>query len=466
MMVQEYGQFLQKKQTALKAGGFQVDGVLHEDLKEFQRALTRLCLRRGRAALLANTGLGKTLMQLVWAHAVCDHTGGRVLILTPLAVAEQTIAEARKFNILDVGLARTNPDALITVSNYEQLHKFDPKDFVGIVLDESSILKHTDAKTRVELTEYFAHTPYRLCCSATPSPNDFTEIGNHAEFLGVCSYKEMLATYFVHDGGIRVENVGGDGWRLKRHAQNDFWHWVSSWACVVRHPKDIGFAEDGYDLPALRKHQVFVDSKEELPPGKLLAEPVTTLSARISARRSSVVDRAESAAKIVQTRPDEPWLIWCGLNAEADAVTRLLPDAEEVRGSDTTAAKTKALLGFCVGKPLMLVSKPRIAGFGMNWQHCSNMIFLGLNDSFEQVFQATRRCWRFGQTKPVDVWLVISRREGPVLKNLERKEREFETMVAALTSHTNVWLREQLEDELAPETPVMRATTIKLPAWL
>jgi hypothetical protein len=406
-------------------------------------------------------------MQLSWADCICEKTKKPVLILAPLATAHQTVQEAAKFGIKGAAYAGSQADASsrIAVSNYDRLDKFDPEEFGGIVLDESSILKSMDGSTRTALINAFVDTSYRLCCTATPAPNDFTELGNHSEFLGVMSFQEMLPTYFVHDGSHLAMDTGFRGWRLKRHAVGAFWRWVSSWATMLGHPRDLGFEEKGYDLPPFVKHQITVEGETSQKSGFLLTPLAESLSERLGARQQSVEVRAKAAADLVATKSDEPWIIWCGLNVEAELVTKLISNATDVRGSMKIEDKIKYLLGFCKGNPRILVTKPKIAGFGMNWQHCSNVVFLGLNDSFEQMFQAIRRCWRFGQTRPVNVFIVTSACEGNVLKNVERKERDYAKMLEQLSALTNSWLRKELT---TPESRVEIDFNqeVILPPWL
>lgn len=465
-----YQDFLASKARIASPAGIEPPDSMPAHVKPFQRDLICWALRRGRAAIFAGTGLGKTLMQLTWADAVEAHHSKPVLILTPLAVAHQTVQEAAKFGIDGVSYALDQGQATsrIVVTNYDRFDKFDVNDFCAIVLDESSIIKAHDSKTRKTLIEACRDAPYRLCCTATPAPNDWVELGNHSEFLGVMSEKEMLAMYFVHDGSIRAgDAASGDGWRLKRHAEDDFWRWVASWAAVVRHPSDLGYDDPGYDLPPLIRHQVTVavDFTPSIETGQLFPSEARTLSERLAARRNSITERVAAAAEIVNAAPDKPWLIWCNLNAEAEALAKAIPDAVEVRGADNRDVKTDRLLGFCAGNPRILVSKPSIAGMGLNYQHCADMIFVGLNDSFEQLYQAVRRCWRFGQTRPVNVYLVASELEGAVVANLERKEAAFEAMGEAMSAHVRDFVRSEVQGE-TKSTPVMRSIPMEMPAWM
>lgn len=431
---EEYQAFVNSKLRVQQPKGLLAPTKLNKHLRPFQRHLVKRSLELGRSALFASTGLGKTLMQLVFAAEVCRQQQGKALIVAPLAVSSQTIAEARKFEVADVSYAPQRRDikTQVSITNYERFERFDMDEFCVVVLDESSILKSFDGKLRRLLVDSCRRVPYRMCATATPAPNDFVELGNHAEFLGICNFEEMLATYFVHDGGILLSEKGGaGGWRLKRHAVRDFWRWIAGWASVLQHPKDLGFEETGYDLPPLNVKQIMVKN-EWLNYDGLLSRLAGTLSERRQARKHSIEDRVHAALKIIESKT-EPWLVWCALNREAEEIARLLPDALEVRGSDTQERKAERLLGFCNGKPRILVTKPRIGGFGMNWQHCSNMVFLGLNDSFEQMFQSIRRCWRFGQIKAVDVYVVLSAQEGDVLRNIQRKEKDYTTMMGELS---------------------------------
>lgn len=435
-MEQTYHDFLARKAITAPACGFAPVLPMPAAIKAFQSDIVTWACRRGRAAIFAGTGLGKTLMELTWAANVAAKTGGRVLVLTPLAVAEQTVNEAAKFGIDGVAYAADESEITtpIVVTNYDRRDKFDIADFVGVVCDESGILKDHASKTRMELTEACREVPYLLCGSATPAPNDWTELGQHSEFLGVMSAKEMLAMFFVHDGAVRA-NTDGEDWRLKEHAKHDFWRWVASWSVMIRHPRDLGYDDVGYDLPDLRMHQITVAANATAADGMLFALEAQTLQERLSVRRETIAERVAAAARIVAEHPGDPWLVWCNLNAEADALAAAIPGAVNVQGGDKPDVKARNLLGFCRRDPLILVSKPSIAGRGMNWQHCHRMVFVGLNDSFEQLFQAVRRCWRFGQSKPVDCYLIASNLEGAVVANLTAKERKYEEMAAAMAAH-------------------------------
>lgn len=432
----DYNAFLASKVPACPATGLAEIAPFVAPLFPFQADITQWGLHRGRAAVFADCGLGKTLIQLEWARQVMAATEGRVLILAPLAVAQQTVLEAARFGIA-AHYARNASEITdgITVTNYERLDGFDVEAFQGVVLDESSILKSFDGATRTRLTEAFRNTPYRLCCTATPAPNDFMELGTHAEFLGVMSRAEMLATFFVHDGG-ETQN-----WRLKGHAESDFWKWITSWAVMIRRPSDLGYSDDGYDLPPCDVRSVVVDA----PPseGELFATPASTLQERIKARRASVSERVEACAELVNNSPGA-WVIWCQLNSESQSLAKAIPDAVEVTGSDAPEKKEAAMLAFARGEIRVLISKPSICGFGMNWQHCHQMAFVGLSDSWEQYYQAVRRCWRFGQTEAVTVHCITAETEGAVVSNIRRKEADAEVMATAMLEHTRRLSQEAL----------------------
>ena len=423
----EYAEFIRQKIKFNDASGTDPRGPLNEHLFDFQRDIVTWSLRKGRAAIFADCGLGKTLMQLEWARHVSSH--GSVLILTPLAVAEQTVREGRKFGI-DLSYARRQEDATsaITVTNYEMLERFAPDEFAGVVIDESSILKAYDGKTRTQIIESFSATPYRLACTATPAPNDFIELGNHSEFLGRMTRAEMLSMFFVHDGGET------QSWRLKGHAEGDFWRWVASWAVTVRKPSDLGGEDEGFTLPPIEFVSHVVRAKGATN-GCLFPMMASSLQERLHARRETTEERSAKAAEIVRgDQSSDQWLVWCNLNNEADAFRKHCPDAVEIRGSDAPEIKKERMLAFGEGKIRVLITKPSIAGFGMNWQNCRNMIFLGLSDSFEEMYQATRRCWRFGQERDVRVHVVTADTEGAVVRNIQRKEEDHKRMAEEMVS--------------------------------
>lgn len=432
MSAQDYLDFLARKRIVDPMTGMADCGDLPEILKPHQRDLTRWSLRRGRAAIFAGTGLGKTLCELVWAQQVAAYTGKPVLIFAPLAVAAQHIREAAKFGVA-AKLVKTQADvsgAGVYVTNIQKIEHFDMTLFGGVVIDESSCLKSCDSTYRTLLTDRCKDVAFRLAATATPAPNDFMELGNHAEFLGIMSYTDMLSTFFVHDGGDTAK------WRLKGHAEDAFWRWMASWSVMLRKPSDLGYDDTGYDLPPLRQHshRVDVEYAPNMETGLLFPMEASSLQERISARRASVSERVAMALDIVPK--DGPCIIWCYRNDEQDALEKALADrCVSVRGSNSDDENERRIVQWLSGEKQIIISKTVMLGFGLNFQHCSRMIFVGLTDSFEQVFQAIRRCWRFGQTKPVDVHFVYSEIEGAVIENLRRKEADAERMADGLIAH-------------------------------
>jgi len=423
----DYEEFLQSKVRTVPNCGFEPTQLSILPMFDFQAAIVEWATRKGRAAIFADTGLGKTRMQLAWADQVARHTAGSVLILTPLAVGPQTIKEAAVMGMGAVMVADASQvQPGINITNYESLHKFDPAVFSGVVLDESSILKSFMGATKRRLVEAFKDTAYKLACTATPAPNDYLELGNHAELLGVMDSAEMISRWFIND----TMNAGG--YSLKDHGRADFWRWVASWAVCISSPADIGFDGSRYVLPPLHIHEEIV-STEGLPPvdGQLFRDAALSATTIHKEMRLTAQRRAEKAVEIV-LQTDEPTLIWVNTDYEAGAITALLPEAREVRGSDADSSKVDGLMGFSEGRYKVLMTKPSIAGFGMNWQHCNRVIFMGLSYSYEQFYQAVRRCWRFGQTRPVDAYIVIADSEGGILRTIQDKEKEHKRMKAEM----------------------------------
>ncbi len=434
-----YSEFLARKAITHQATGIADVPALNEKLFPFQRDITGWALQKGRAALFEECGLGKSWQAIEWSRVVNAVTMKSVLILTPLAVAQQFVREGEKLGV-SVNHVREPSDwdygpvsaGAINVVNYERLHLFESMipDLGGVVLDESSILKAYDGKTRTMLIESFQHVPFRLACTATPSPNDVTELGNHAEFLGAMSRVEMLATFFCHDGGdSRV-------WRLKGHAEKDFWQWVRTWAVCLSKPSDMGYSDDGYDLPPLRikEHVIDVDKQMAAQAGLLFAFEAATLSEQRAVKKASIDERVAMAAQLVNTRTDRQWLVFCDLNDESKMLAAAIPDAVEVTGSDTADFKETSILDFADGKARVVVSKSSIIGFGVNLQNCADLVFVGSDHSYEKFHQAVRRCWRFGQQRTVDVHLIRTSADGRVAHNLERKRLEHEAMVKGMVS--------------------------------
>ena len=460
--MKDYHEFLQRKAIVDHPTGIDGEIKLNKSLFPFQNACVRWALKRGRAALFEMTGLGKTPQQCEWAYQVSMFTQRSVLIVAPLAVAHQTIAEAKKILGLDIKFAKDQSEACefgIYITNYQKLDHFDMAAFGGIALDESSILKSQDGATKQKLIESCQCIPFRLACTATPAPNDYMELGNHAEFLGVMKSTEMLSTFFVHDGGETQK------WRLKGHAEADFWRWMASWAICITHPRDIGFDQPGYDLPPLRMHEVIVDTDNKPAEGELFAMPAKTLQERRKARGASIEERVAKAREIVESSPDDQWLSWCGLNTEAELCAKETK-SENITGSDSDERKEKMLLGFASGEIQRITSKTSIAGFGMNWQGCHQMIFVGLSDSFEGLYQAIRRCYRFGQKNPVDVYIVISSQEGAVLENIKRKEADAIAMQKSLVVHMADFTKRELSNMTRDTLTYDAHHDMLIPKWL
>lgn len=422
----EYQEFLKTKHLTAKRVGFDIDGdKLNPALFLFQRDIVRWALRLGRAAIFAKMGLGKTLMQLEWAKQVSSHTGKPVLILTPLAVAHQTKAEMVKFNV-DI-----QPPP--TIINYEQVHNLDISQYSGVVLDESSILKHY-SKTFFELTELFEHTPYRLCCTATPSPNDIVEIGNHSTFLGIMDFHDMLARFFVGEGKIARRA------RLTKHGEKDFWAWLTSWAMCASRPGDLGekYEMPGFDLPPMHVHEHRlapnpVTIERAWAKGLLIPDEAVSATGFMKVKRETIIERVAKAVELVAELPaDEPVILWCDTDFEADALIAAFPEAVEVRGSYDAKRKEAGLVAFASQEKRMIITKPEIAGFGLNFQFCCHMIFTGSSFSFERPYQAIGRIYRFGQTRPVHIHWIYSDTEGSVKAIFDQKEKDFGEMQALM----------------------------------
>jgi hypothetical protein len=461
MTTDDYAAFIASKTRAVPPCGFDWDRrKLTRKLFDWQKDVVQWGLRKGRAALFLDTGMGKTIQSLAWGDAVSRYTGKPVLYLCPLAVGPQTVRESEKFGIKGVSLASSGDDVKdggVYVTNYHKVHKFDASVFGGVILGEASILKSHTGHFRTELCERFKLTPYKLTETATPSPNDVEELGNQAEFLGVCTRVEMLATYFTHNSGDTSE------WELKGHAEEAFWRWVASWAMVMRTPADLGYKCDGYNLPPLVVHEHCVSSAPQT--GRLFAVPAETLGEQRDARRQTMDERVKAVADIVNAS-DEQFVVWCELNDEGDALERAIPDAVQIAGRHDDDVKVDRMEGFIEGKHRVVVTKGSMFGFGLNLQMCRNTAFVGLSNSFESYYQSVRRFWRFGQTRDVHVHVVTSDLESGVYENVKRKQRDHEAMFARMVRYTADVNRQDLSGGTELERPYNPTVDMKTPHWL
>lgn len=451
-----YKSFIEKKRVADVATGFPAT-KLPKFLFDFQSDIVKWATQRGRSALFEDCGLGKTPQQLVWANQVLEHTGKSVLILAPLGVAFQTEREGKKFGV-DVKYAFQQSDVTkpgIYVTNYEKLHRFDLNKFGAIILDESSILKSYDGATRNQIIETAARIQFKLACTATPAPNDYMELGNHAEFLGVMSRVEMLATFFVHDGGDTAK------WRLKGHAEKDFWKWLCSWAVNIRKPSDLGYDDGKFKLPKLKMHEHVVRTNQKMD-GYLFALPASSLEERRNARRESVSERVEMAAEIATS---DQWVFWCNLNSESEALAKKL-NAKEIRGNTSEEERERIVLGFLDGSIKRVVTKGSIWGFGLNLQCCHNTALVGLSDSYEMFYQIIRRFHRFGQKNNVNAHIIVSELEGSVLSNIKRKEADAANMAKEMIEHMSSISSDEIKGAKRETISYNPTQKMEVPKWL
>ncbi len=452
-----YQEVLARKVLAVRPAGFDPKRPTNGKLFDFQRDIVRWGLRKGKAAFFQDCGLGKTAQQIEFGAHVAEKTNKPVIDFAPLAVSMQTHREGEKFGI-PVKVCREQAEIVpgVNITNYEMLPHFDPREFGGIVIDESSILKG-DGPMRKAITDFASHIPYRLACTATPAPNDHMELGNHAEFLGIMSKTEMLATFFVHDGGDTSK------WRLKGHAEAAFWRWVASWAVMVRRPSDLGYPDGGFQLPPIEYHQHTVAA--EWSADFLFPVEAQTLQERNGARRDSLAARVKLCAELVN-KSKEQWVLWCNLNDESKALAHAIPDAVEVTGSDSDKHKEQAPLDFIDGKTRVLVSKAAIFGFGMNFQCCRNAAFVGLSDSWEQVYQATRRIWRFGQDRAVHTHFITGELEGAVVRNIQRKEKQAAEMAEQMLGHMKEINTAEIHGTIRETNAYVPSKEMVTPSWL
>jgi len=454
-----YNEFLKTKELQSVQAGFDVDrNELNPKGFEFQKDIVQWALRKGKAAIFSDCGSGKTEMSLDFAYQVHKKTGYNVLIIAPLAVVKQTQKEGIKFGI-EVNVCRDQEDVIdgINITNYEIIDHFDASSFGCVILDESSILKSFTSATRNELIDRFVATPYKLCCTASPSPNDHSELANHAEFLGIMSRTEMLATYFIHDGSDTSK------WRLKGYGEKRFWEWVATWAVCVRNPADLGYSNEGYDLPELNLIEHIVES--ETKEYELVPKLAETLSERREARKESIENRVEVARQLVEGNNDT-WLVWCDYNAESSALHKAIKDSVEIVGADSPERKAQVAMDFAEGKIKALVSKCSIYGFGMNFQSTHQMIFCGISDSFESFYQAIRRCWRYGQEHDVNVHIIISQKEKNVLDNIKRKQRQMEEMQSNMIALMKDVTMSEMKHTTRITTEYKPKEEMEIPTWI
>lgn len=455
----DYSAFLKSKQRVIQPVGETIDlGDINPLLFPFQRDLVKWAVHKGRAAIFADTGLGKTFMQLEWARLL----NRRTIILAPLAVAQQTSSEAHRLG-LEVPYVRDDSETgtnRIVVTNYERLDRFHLPGFDAVVLDESSILKAFSGTIKRKLVEGFRDTQYRLACTATPAPNDIEELTNHADFLSIMKANEMRSTFFIADSRGQFMR-----YRLKHHAKDSFYRWLASWSAAIKKPSDLGYSDEGFNLPPLTiEHHVV--ASDWAPEGQLFGIGTKGVGKAAEVRNLTVDDRCDQAAAVVLAEPTEPWLIWVGTNKEADAMQERLPDAVEVRGNDSTDYKADTLYQFATGDIDTLITKAGIAGFGMNFQRCARMMFVGLGYSYEQYYQAIRRCWRFGQTRPVVAHVVVSEPEQDILEVIEKKESQARNLsdglIRGMVEHT----RAEIFDTTSAADSYEPTTPVEVPSWI
>ena len=454
-----YSEFLKTKEMKAEACGFDIDRSTINPLAfDYQKDIIAWACKKGKCAILTGCGSGKTLMQLEWCRAVHTHTHRPVLIVAPLSVVRQTQTEAEKFNICHVTVCRKQDDVQdgVNIINYEMIEHLDCSVFSGVCLDESSILKGFNNKYTQMLTDLFCITPYRLLCTATIAPNDYTEIGTSCEFLGIMRRTEMLATYFIHDSGDTSK------WRLKKAGVNKFWEWFATWAIYFNSPKDLGYDGEGYDLPPLNIRRIVTESEPE--EGTLIVQLAETLEERRNARKISLEDRTDKAAELANG--EEQWLVWCDYNDESAILKKKIDSCVEVKGSDEPEYKADASINFADGKIRALVSKPSIFGFGSNFQKCHNMIFCGLSDSYERFYQAVRRCWRFGQESPVNVYIILSEKEMNVLDNIQKKQKQMDEMQKQMTALMREVTLSEIKHTTRITTEYIPRKEAEIPKWI
>lgn len=456
-MNNDYCEFLDLKTHSGALHGFE-PVWMPSQLFDFQRSLVEWAIRKGRAAIFADCGLGKTAMQLTWAENVARHTGKPVLILTPLAVSAQTICEAEKFGIEAARSSNGTIAGKVVITNYERLGHFSPADFSGVVCDESSILKNFDGSRRGDITNFMRKTPYRLLATATAAPNDFIELGTSSEALGYMGHMDMLSRFFKNDqNNLTSRRMYGEApkWRFKGHAEMPFWRWVTSWARACRRPSDLGFSDGRFVLPPLVESDHLIESGK-VPEGMLFAIPATDLREQRAEKKRTVRERCEKVAAMVADT-GKPALVWCHLNEEGNLLQELIPGSSQVSGSDKDDIKESRLIDFAEGRSRVLITKPKIGAWGLNFQHCSHITYFP-SHSFEQYYQSVRRCWRFGQEHQVVVDIVLTEGERRIMENLQRKRDQAERMFASLVSEMN--------HSISIDRKTYQQSPIAIPSWM
>jgi hypothetical protein len=464
-MTEDYLKLIASKAVQFTPRGLSKVPSLNARMFPHQQHSTEFALRAGCAALFLDTGLGKSFCALEWGRVVVEHTNKPVLMLAPLAVGPQHQREAEKFGI-DARYVREPSEikgAGIWITNYERLDKFDATQFAGIILDESSIIKGFNGRTSRALIQSFAATPYRLACTATPAPNDHMELGQHSEFLGVMRGMEMLSRWFIND-----TSTASQDWRIKGHAVEAFWNWVASWSRCIAKPSDVGFSDDGFTLPEMRMVQHIVEADRSIDTGeekdgqaRIFRLPETSATSIHREKRLTIDARADAIAAVVASETREPWIIWCDTDAEADALTDRIPEAIEVRGSMAADVKEDRLTAFSTGKARIIVTKPSIAGFGLNWQHCARQAFVGLSFSYESFYQAVRRSHRFGQTRPVHVHVAMADTEKAIWDVVSRKAEDHDAMKTAMRASMA-----RAVNAAVAKVPYQPKRNVNVPKWM
>ena len=451
----EYDKFLKTKLNYGNSIGFDIKEV-SPVLFDFQQAIVKWSLKKGRCAIFADTGLGKTLMQLEWAKNIIDKTKGKIIIVAPLSVNEQTIDEGKDKLNLKIENWENITDSNIHMINYESIHKINFDDYTGIVLDESSILKSINSKTREQLIKSCMNIKYKLCCTATPCPNDISELANHTEFLGILKREEMLAKWFFHD------NCGD--WSIKGYAENDFYKWMSTWAFFIKKPSDIGFEDNNFKLKKLTIEPLYFDY-EFKKEGFLFSNQLHGLEDRLKIRNQSIKKRIEEIKALINNS-DEQWIVWTALDEEANQLSKVLNDGINLEGKNTKEDKIEKIRNFKNKKIRVLISKPKILGFGMNFQNCHNVLFFGLSDSYESYYQCIRRCWRFGQKKDVKVYITLAGNESVILSNVIKKEQQSENISNQVIKHIKDFERQEIMGSIHQQTNYNGMMEMQLPKWI